>query len=466
VSLVATGDAGTALRAIWSLAGGEPAALDRVELSGGDPILPTNFRVGTAAVSTIAAAGVAAAELWRLRTGRRQSVRVDTRAAAACFRGERYLRVNGKPAPDPWSPISGFYRTSDSGWIQLHCNFPHHRDGVLRLLGCAGAREEVERAVAGWKASALEDALAAAGMCAAMIRPAGEWRRHRQGEAVRALPLLEVTRIGSSRPLPCGSGERPLAGVRALDLTRVIAGPVCGRTLAEHGAEVLLITAAHLPSIESLVIDTGRGKLSAHLDLRRAEDVERLRDLARDADVFCQSYRPDSLEQRGFAPEELARLRPGIVCVSLSAYGHTGPWRDRRGFDTLVQSASGIAHENGLAAGRSAPRHLPAAVLDYASGYLAAFGAMIALARRAREGGSYLVRVSLAQTARWLDALGRIDGSAVPDLRREDIEDLLQTTPTPFGEVGHVAPAAQLSETPAFWSRPAVPLGTHPAEWG
>jgi len=196
-----------------------------------------------------------------------------------------------------------------------------------------------------------------------------------------------------------------------------------------------------------------------------ADDAERLRALIRHGDVFCQAYRPGAMDARGFSPEELARLRPGIVYVTLSAYGHQGPWRDQRGFDSLVQSVSGIAHEGGIAAGIDGPRHLPAQALDHSAGYLAAFGAMMALARRAREGGSYLVRVSLAQTGRWLDGLGRVDGSHVADVTLEQVGDLLQTCETPFGRLRHVAPAAQLSETPAYWARPAVPLGTHPPAW-
>ena len=250
-----------------------------------------------------------------------------------------------------------------------------------------------------------------------------------------------------------------------LDLTRVIAGPVCGRALAAHGADVLLISAPHLPSIEPLVIDTGLGKLSAHLDLRRAGDAERLRALACEADVFCQAYRPGALGKLGFSPEELARLRPGIICVTLSAYGHAGPWRARRGFDSLVQCASGIAHEGAVLAGSDAPQPLPAQALDHASGQLCAFGAMMALGRRAREGGSYLVRVSLAQTARWLDGLGRVRGREARDLTPEDIADLMQESPSPFGRLRHLVPAAHLSETPAYWSRPSVPLGSHPPVW-
>jgi hypothetical protein len=187
--------------------------------------------------------------------------------------------------------------------------------------------------------------------------------------------------------------------------------------------------------------------------------------LVRDADVFCQSYRPGALAARGFGPEALAALRPGIVSVTISAYGHDGPWRDRRGFDSLMQSASGIAEENGRAAGDQAPRHLPSQALDHATGQLAAFGAMMALARRAREGGSYLVRVSLAQTGRWLDALGRSDGLGVDEPTLAEVDDLLETVDTPFGRARRIRPAARLTETPPRWSRPSVPLGTHEPAW-
>jgi crotonobetainyl-CoA:carnitine CoA-transferase CaiB-like acyl-CoA transferase len=250
-----------------------------------------------------------------------------------------------------------------------------------------------------------------------------------------------------------------------LDLTRVIAGPVCGRTLAGYGADVLLVSAKHLPNLPGLVIDTGLGKLSTSLDLRQAGDADRLRALVGECDVFCQSYRPGALAHLGLGPEDLARLRPGIVYVTLSAFGHTGPWRDRRGFETIIQSVSGMAHEQGMAAGAEGPRHLPAQVVDHGTGYLAAFGALVALARRAREGGSYLVRVSLAQTGRWVDGLGRVEGGGTRELTLEAVQDLLEDMDSPFGRLRHVRPPARLSETPAFWSRPVVPLGTHPAAW-
>jgi hypothetical protein len=458
-------DAAVALGALWGLAGGDPAALERVSLTGTDPILPTDFKIGAAAGAVIAAGALAASEIWRLRTGRGQSVTVDLRAAVAAFRSERYLSAESQPDLHRRDPLFGFYQGGDGRWIQVHSNMPHHRDGALTLLGCEGTRDAVAAAVAKWSAGDLEDAFAGAGLPTGMVRTRAEWRSHPQGAAVGELPLLEIVKIGDSKPEPAGEGPRALSGVRVLDLTRVIAGPVCGRTLASYGADVLLVTARHLPNLPSLVIDTGLGKLSASLDLRRSDEAEQLRALARGADVFCQSYRPGALARLGLGAEELARLRPGIVYVTLSAFGHAGPWRDRRGFETIIQSVSGMAHEQGMGAGGERPQHLPAQVVDHGTGYLAAFGAQVALARRAREGGSYLVRVSLAQTGRWVDDLGRVAGRATPDLTLEAVADLLAEADSPYGRLRHVVPAARFSETPAFWSRPTVPPGTHPAAW-
>lgn len=454
-----------ALRQVWAAAGGEPAALDRVTLTGADPVLPTGVAIGTAASAAIAATGLAASEAWRLRTGRAQPVAVDMRAAVAAFRSERYLRVDGEPVADRPNQVFGFYPTADGRWLQIHAGLPHHHAGHLGFLGCEDRRESVSAAVARWRGQALEDALAAAGLPAALVRSRDEWLAHRQGQAVAALPLLEILRLGDSPPEPFGPGDRPLAGVRVLDLTRVIAGPECGRTLAAHGADVLLVTSPHLPNPPPLVVDFGLGKRAASLDLRLAGDTERLRALLAGADVISQSYRPGALARLGFGPEDAVRLRPGIVYVTLSAYGHAGPWRQRRGFETLLQSVTGLAHEQGLGGGLDRPQHLPAQVVDHATGYLAALGALAALCRRAREGGSYLVRVSLAQTARWVDALGRVEGRHVADQTRADVADLLAECDSPFGRLSYVRPAARLGETPASWTRPAVPPGTHEPTW-
>jgi crotonobetainyl-CoA:carnitine CoA-transferase CaiB-like acyl-CoA transferase len=248
-----------------------------------------------------------------------------------------------------------------------------------------------------------------------------------------------------------------------LDLTRIIAGPACTRALAAHGADVLLVTGPHLPSIPTLVIDTGRGKRSTHLDLRQSEGCRQLAELVSGADVFVQGYRPGGLAARGFAPAQLAAMRPGIVAASLSAYGDCGPWSGRRGFDSLVQTASGFNEAERQAAGDPKPRPLPCQALDHASGALMAFGIMAALRRRVEQGGSWHVRVSLAATARWLRGLGRVAGGF--DVPKPDLSDCLETSASGFGVLTAVRHAAALSLTPPRWYLPSRPLGSDPACW-
>ena len=452
-----------ALEELWRTAGCNSGSLQHIDIEGSDPVLPSPFKIGEAAAVTIGASALAAAELWRLRTGRVQQVHVDTRAAAMAFRSERHLRIDGKPPPPLWDDIAGFHPTADGRWLQLHTNFPHHRERALEVLGCAGNRQSVADAIAGWKGEELEEALIAADTCAAFVRTPEEWRAHPQQAAVAALPLLEILPLGDSPAEPLPGAVRPLSGVRVLDLTRIVAGPVAARALAAHGADVLQVSAPHLPSIEQLVIDTGFGKRSTSLDLRVPEGSETLKALIKDADVFLQAYRPGAVDALGLSPAGLAKIRPGIVYVSLSAFGHQGPWRNRRGYDSLLQSASGIAWE---CARDGRPGRLPCQAQDHASGYLAAFGALVALTRRATQGGSYLVRVSLAQTGHWLKGLGRLEETGLDEPDNVDIADLLETTKTQFGIIEHLRPAvASMSETPMHWSVPSAPLGTHTARW-
>lgn len=362
--------------------------------------------------------------------------------------------------------ITGAHRCGDGGWVHIHANFPHHRERALALLGCSHDRAAVQSALQSWTAERFETAAAESGCAVAAMRSFREWDAHPQSSAVAGLPLLSIEKIGDAPREVLPASSRPLEGVRVLDLTRVIAGPVCGRTLATHGADVLLVSAPHLPSMESLVIDTGRGKYSTYIDLRQLAGRNTLQTLVGQSHVFVQSYRPGALQHWDIGPEALARIRPGIVYVTLSAYGHAGPWANRRGFDSLVQTATGFNHAEAEAAGTSAPKPLPAQVLDHASGYLMAFGAMVALHRRVQEGGSWLVRVSLARTGHWLRHLGRIsNGLAWPNPSFEDISDSLETTPSGFGSLTAVRHAAQLSETSPRWAQPSVPLGTHAAIW-
>ena len=455
-----------ALNTIRPLAGwSEKHAAGVVFTGGADPVLPTPFRIGTAGAATLAATGLAAVDLWEIRTRRRQQVRVDLRQATASLRSGHYMRLGDGDVSPARNGIMGTYPSRDGRWSYLHCNFPNHRAAALGVLGVAEDRDAVARAVSTWIAADLEEAIIAAKGAGGMVRSQAEWAQHPQSAAIAALPLMEIVRIGDSPPEPLSAGTRPLSGIRVLDLTRVLAGPTCARTLAEHGADVLKITAAHLPNLGYQEWDTGHGKLSAQLDLRRPSDAETLRGLVAKADVFSQGYRPCSLADRGLSPEQLAALRPGLVYISLSAFGHTGPWAQRRGFDTVVQTVSGITTRQAqCVAGKTpGPQFDPASAIDSCTGYLMAFGAMAALARRAREGGSWMVRISLAQVGKWMVDLGEVPAAALEGVPAEFTQAELDrwsiVSETPSGALRHLKPVVQLPETPPRWARPSVPLG-------
>jgi crotonobetainyl-CoA:carnitine CoA-transferase CaiB-like acyl-CoA transferase len=451
---------------LWTGAGGDAAALEAVTLSGDEPQLPSSFRVAAAAQVSIAAAALAAANVWRLRSGQSQHVAVDMRHAVVECRSERYLRVDGQPPPPAWDVIAGVYKTRDHRFVRLHTNFPLHRDAVCKVLNCSPEREQVQAALMQWDGEAFETAAYAEGGVVALMRAHDEWSALPQAKAIAKLPLIEIEKIGEADPRPWPAGDRPLAGLRVLDLSRVIAGPVAGRTLAAHGADVMLIAGPELPAIPWLTIDTGRGKLSSFVELKTEQGREMLRGLVAQADVFSQGYRPGALAARGFSAADAARISPGIIYVSLSAYGREGAWPERRGFDSLVQCATGFNDAEGQAAGVDGPKELPAQMLDHATGYLMAFGAMMARARQSREGGSWHVQVSLARTGRWLWDLGRIgDGLAAEDLTGDAITPFVEEVASGFGPLRSIRHAALLSRTKASWLRPAMPLGSHPPQW-
>ena len=451
---------------LWTQAGGEPAALEAVTLTGDEPQLPSSFRVAAAAQTCIAAAGLAAAQIWKWRSGQSQDVAVDMRHAVVECRSERYLRIEGTPPPPAWDAIAGIYKTRGGRFVRLHTNFPHHRDAVCRVLNCKPERDDVQAALMQWDAETFETAAYAAGGVVAMMRSRDEWSDLPHAKALAALPLISIEKIGETAPKPWPAGDRPLAGLRVLDLSRVIAGPVAGRTLAAHGADVLLISGPDLPAIPWLTIDTGRGKLTSFVELKNEQGRDSLRALLAQADVFSQGYRPQALARLGFSPQDVAQISPGIVYVTLSAYGHAGTWAERRGFDSLVQTTTGFNHAEGQAAGVDGPKELPTQILDHATGYLMAFGAMMARARQSREGGSWHVRVSLAQTGQWLWNLGRVtDGLKTGDLKGDEVRPFLEAVPSGFGPLSSVSHSAKLSKTPAFWARPGMPLGSHPPQW-
>ena len=428
-------------------------------LTGSAPIQPSSFPVDAVAQATIAACGVAAAAIHAARGAPRPAVHCDMRAAAIEFRSEQHLR----PARESWDSIAGLYRARD-GWLRLHTNFPHHRAGILALLGCEATREAVQAALDTRDAEAFETEATAANLCVAAFRTREQWFAHGHAAALAAQPLVIIERIGDAprTPFPAAA-DAPLRGLRVLDMTRVIAGPVAGRTLAHYGADVLHLSAPHLPSIPALVMDTGRGKRNAFMDLR--QDAARFAGLVAGADAVVNSYRAGALAGLGFSDEKLAELRPGIVVAHLSAYGVQGPWAGKRGFDSLVQTATGINAEEAAAAGETKPRVLPCQALDHASGYLLALGIMAAWLRRAEEGGSWRVRISLARTGHWIRGLPRVEGGfAVANPTQDDVADLLEKHESGFGPLTTARHAAVL-EGIAAHPGPAMPLGSSEAAW-
>jgi crotonobetainyl-CoA:carnitine CoA-transferase CaiB-like acyl-CoA transferase len=275
------------------------------------------------------------------------------------------------------------------------------------------------------------------------------------------VPRVEIIKLGDSDPQPMPAGDRPLAGLRVLDLTRILAGPTHARTLAQYGAEVLYITSPKLPSSDVWVMDTNQGKLSAYLDLDAVADVDRLRQLVRGADVFAQGFRAGVLERRHLGPHQVASMRPGIIYVSINCYGHVGPWVDRPGWEQLAQTVTGLATAQGSP---ERPQRMPVAACDYTTGYLAALGTLVALGRRAREGGSYHVRASLCQTGMWFQRLGPTCDPAQA-IGPGDTRELTTESDTAWGRLTYLTPCVELSETPAVWSRLPVPLGSHDAAW-
>lgn len=460
------------LRTLLPIAGWDEERTQGLTITGGtDPILPTSFRIGDTSTAALSAVGLAVSDLWESRTGRRQEVAVDARRATASLRSGKYMQMDGASVSTERNTVMGVYPTKDGRWSYLHCNFPNHRAAALSVLGVAEDRDAVTKAVAKWNAQDLEDAIIEAEGAGGMVRTMEEWAKHPQAAAIANLPLMEIVKLADSPPQALPEGSRPLSGVRVLDLTRVLAGPTCARTLAEHGADVMKITGAHLPNIGYQEYDTGHGKLNAQLDLRETKDMETLRGLVSQTDVFSQGYRPGTLGGRGLSPEELAELRPGIVYISLCAFSHMGPWASRRGFDTVVQTVSGITNRQGdlFPGATPGPQFYPVSAIDYLTGYLMAFGGMVALNRRVHEGGSWLVRISLAQVGRWLVSQGEIpeaDLKNIPaEFTPEEIASWSTVSDTPMGKLGHLGPVLSLSETPPRWVRTSVPLGHHDAVW-
>ncbi len=420
--------------------------------------------VADIATAAFSALGLALESLHRARGGPHQRVQVSRRHASLAMRSADFLEIDGA-APVSWDPLTGYYKTGDNRWVYLHTNFRHHRDGTLTLLGCDATRESASAALLDWRAEDFESHAADRGLCVGMLRERADWWQHPQRAALDERPVIDLQHHHSAPGGTLAVGAQPLSGVRVLDLSRVLAGPMAGRALAEHGATVMRVGADHLPTFESLAIDTGYSKLSTHLDLRQAADRAAFDQLVSDADILIDGYRPGALEVFGYSANTLQARHPKLIHIGLSAYGNRGPWAGRRGFDSLVQSPTGLARapEDG-----SNPVRLPCQPLDYLTGCLAALAAVRALSLRETGQGVYCADLALARTANWIhtahDAIGDEPAPIAANAARDTLLDCLTETESPFGRLSSLSPPMTLERTPWRWRAPQ-PLGSHTPSW-
>lgn len=425
----------------------------------GEGDLPSYFAVSDLAAETT---GAAASELARYSEDGTPPV-VDRRLASLWFKTT--VRPEGWEAPPLWDIVSGNYETSD-GWVRLHANAPHHRTAALSTLGLDGEidRETVAEATRDWCSTDLESKIVTAGGCAAEMRSVSDWQKHPQGAAVANEPLIAWEEHAPVAPHPrVHSSSGPLAGVRVLDLTRVLAGPTATRFLAAFGADVLRIDPPWWNE-PPVALEMTVGKRCAGLDLRRADERERLLDLASTADLVVHGYRPNALSGLGVGPDAMRQRNPGLCDVSLCAYGWTGPWAGRRGFDSLVQMSSGIAHHAMVHHGTEKPMPLPAQALDYATGYLAAAASLRALRVKRDEGRVLTARLSLARTAELLK-LSSSDALNGQSLAVSDQDYLQETEETDWGPVKRLTFPVSFKGFEAVWRYPAKEFRTSTAEW-
>lgn len=454
--MVSATDAATAQA--WQAVGGSADLTAKVSYRGAGDVLPSALPTRELARATVGACSLAAAELLAARAGGPvPEVRVDEGAVATAFISERHLLVDGRK-PTPFAPLSGFWKASD-GWVRTHANYPHHRARLLAALGLGDhtGPDRLAEVLAALPTREIQEKVYAAGGLAVAVAP----EPGPGADSVTAgLPLAgsEASGANGGRRLPPAS--LPAAGVRVLDLTRVIAGPVATRTLAFLGADVLRVDSPGLPEDPDSHTDTGLGKRSALVDLDSAAGRSTFERLLDSADVVVTGYRPGTLDRRGLAAEELVARRPGLVVAQLCAWGRSGPWAGRRGFDSLVQAASGIASIEAGADGH--PGALPAQALDHGTGYLLAAGVLRALTERQADGHGRILSFSLAGTADWL--LHGITPQPVGEGAYEAAAWLTEA-PSPYGRLRHAVSPVRYEGAPDGWSSPTTRWGSDPAAW-
>lgn len=466
---------------VWKGLNMPAESLNAIALAANNkPTLPSSYKIGPLAQSSIALAALAAAQIHALRNGASTLPKVDVplQHATIEFKSERLYVLDGKPTPSPWGPIGGLHKTSD-GYVRVHDSFPNHANGILELAGLpiGSTREKLSEKLAEWSAIDLEVAATVEGKLATYaLRSYSQWDKLAQSKAISNFPI-DVHQISSTSPkgLPsrlAGDNTKPLQGLRVVEMSRVIAAPLCGKTLAAYGADVIWVTSPNLPDLPTMDRDFGRGKRTVQLDIHDPQDKARLIELIRTADVFIQGFRPGSLAAHGLGPNDLLKINPSLIIANMSAFGPRGPWAGRRGYDSLVQTCSGMNVSEAEHAGKGeVARPMPCQALDHAGGYMLATGVLAAFYKRATQGGAWQVDVSLAGLMKYLRSLGQYPGSSGFDGVRdyegpEDVpEEFFEIRETGFGVMKAIKHSARIEGLEVGWDIMPRPLGSDSPEW-
>jgi len=433
------------------------------------PVTQTLFQVDHTAVGCYMANGTLLNDIWELKTGKRQKIKIDQGHAALSLASFMLVSQNGHPVgyPDrhrtwPSYPIMDSYKTRDGRRVYIDGVYPHLRDGLLDLLNCSNNALAFSSAIAQWDAKDLEDQINKRGLCGTIVRTCKEWQEHPQGKVLGKMPPTLIEKKGSTPPVPFQKGKRPLEGIKVIDFTHVLAGPMSTRALAEQGAEVLHLCGSNVPELLPFAMDTGHGKKNAIIDLNDEKDRQILVNLIKEADIFVQGYAPGKFKKFGFGPEEVHRINPKTIYVTVSCFGTTGPWATYKGFEQLAQAATGLMADH---SSLENPQLVPAAVCDYVTGYLCSLGMLTALYRRATEGGSYNVEVALARTAMLVDQYGLREDKNVEGKLPDNYEKFFTVSKTSFGDIKHLLPVIDMSETKGRWDIPLSPLESGYPAW-
>lgn len=452
----------------------------KLTISGKDPVVASRHHIGESTAVLLALFGMEIAAIWKARTGRSQDLKIEVRKAVCQLAAMMYAKQNGITPPFDDSGMvetTDFFRCKDGRWVFIVCSLPHLRQLACSVLACQATKEEFVDRCMRWNAADLEEAMNAVGASCAMVRTREEWREGEQGGYTMAQPLIEIEKIGDSQPIPFTADcDLPLSGIRVIDNTHIYAGPICARYASDAGADVLHLVPPLLPNPPRMDVEVMPGKRSAWCDVTNPAMQEQFWKLVKGADVWVNSFL--HLDRKGISPEQLAAVKPGIICVEFRCYGFEGPWAERGGFEQHGQCVTGFNTNEGAADGpRTAPTYL---LNDVMTGLEGCIGMFEALRRRAREGGSYRVRVSLARNCDWMQEFGVFPASEIfgvglpesllnaPGLQatlRPEFALPLVTADGPLGEVSVLPPQVEFSEIKLGPRFSGEPNGASKLDW-